>query len=65
MAGYYFDALETVDNHGWVFEGGYEELWAVNLASERTAILVIYGEAKEQNDGSSPLLSSPQKSGSF
>ena len=51
MAGYYFDVLETVANPGWVFEGDYDELWAVKLISKRKAMLVIYKEPKEQNDG--------------
>jgi len=63
MAGYYFNALETVANPGWAFEGDCEELAVVNLTSERTAILVIYREAKEQNNGLPPLLSSLQNSG--
>lgn len=51
MAGYYFDVLETVANPGWVFEGDYDELWAVKLISKRKAMLVIYKESRAQNDG--------------
>ena len=51
VAGYYFDVLETVANPGWVFEGDYDELWAVKLISKRKAMLVIYKESREQNDG--------------
>lgn len=51
MAGYYFDVLETVANPGWVLEGDYDELWAVKLISKRKAMIVIYKEPREQNDG--------------
>lgn len=51
MAGCYFDVLETVANPTWVFKGDENELWAVKLVSERKAMLVIYKELKEQNDG--------------
>jgi len=51
IAGYYFDVLETITNPKWVFEGDEDELWAVKLVSERKAILAIYKELKEQNDG--------------
>lgn len=51
MAGYYFNVLETVANPGWVFKGDYDELWAVKLISKRKAMLVIYKESREQNDG--------------
>jgi hypothetical protein len=51
IASYYFDILETVSNPKWVFQGDRDELWAVKLISERKAILVIYKESKEKNDG--------------
>ncbi len=51
MAGYYFDVLETVANPRWVFNGDYDELWAVKLISKKKAMLVIYKESREQNDG--------------
>ena len=51
MAGYYFEVLETVANPGWVFTGDYDELWAVKLVSKRKAMLVIYKESRERNDG--------------
>lgn len=51
IAGYYFDVLETVTNPTWIFKGDEDELWAVKLISKRKAILVIYKELKEQNDG--------------
>ena len=51
IAGYYFDVLETIANPTWIFEGEENELWAVKLVSERKAILVIYKELKDQNDG--------------
>ena len=51
IAGYYFDVLEIIANPKWVFEGDEDELWAVKLVSEKKAILVIYKELKEQNDG--------------
>jgi len=51
MAGYYFDVLEIVGNPTWVVEGDEDELWAVRLISKRKALLVIYKEFKEQNDG--------------
>jgi len=51
MAGYYFDVLETVANPTWVLEGDENELWAVKLISEKKAMLVIYKELKERNDG--------------
>lgn len=51
IAGYYFDVLETVTNPTWIFKGDEDELWAVKLISKRKAILIIYKELKEQNDG--------------
>jgi len=51
IAGYYFDVLEIVTNPTWIFKGDEDELWAVKLISKRKAILVIYKELKEQNDG--------------
>jgi len=51
IAGYYFDVLETVANPTWIFKGDEDELWAVKHISERKAMLVIYKELKEQNDG--------------
>lgn len=51
IAGYYFDVLETIANPAWIFEGDENEFWAVKLISERKAILAIYKESKEQNDG--------------
>lgn len=51
IAGYYFDVLETVTNPRWIFEGDEDELWAVKFISERKAMLVIYKELYDQNDG--------------
>ena len=51
IAGYYFDVLETVTNPTWVLQGDEDELWAVKLISKRKAMLVIYKESKEQDDG--------------
>ena len=51
IAGYYFDVLETIANPMWIFEGDEDELWAVKLVSVKKAILVIYKEFKEQNNG--------------
>jgi hypothetical protein len=51
MAGYYFEVLETVADPTWIFKGDEDELWAVKLVSERKAMLVIYRESKEQNNG--------------
>ncbi|MBU1599855.1 hypothetical protein KKG61_07110 [bacterium] len=51
IAGYYFDVLEAIANPTWIFEGDEDELWAVKLISKRKAILVIYKELKDQNDG--------------
>lgn len=51
MAGYYYEVLETVENPRWIFEGDEDDLWAVKLISEKKALLVIYKESKEQNDG--------------
>lgn len=51
MAGYLYDVLETVSNPKWVLEGDEDELWAVKLISKRKALLVIYKESKELNDG--------------
>lgn len=51
IAGYYFDVLETIVRPTWIFEGDEDELWAVKFISARKAILVIYKELKEQNDG--------------
>lgn len=51
MAGYYFDVLETVANPTWILEGDEDELWAVKLPSVRKAMLVIYKESREQDDG--------------
>jgi len=51
IAGYYFDVLETVTNRTWVLQGDEDELWAVKLISKRKAMLVIYKESKEQDDG--------------
>ncbi|MFH0774961.1 MAG: hypothetical protein V2A53_05655 [bacterium] len=51
IAGYYFDVLETITNPTWIFEGDEDELWAVKSISEKKAVLVIYKELKEQNDG--------------
>jgi hypothetical protein len=51
MAGYYFEVLETVANPTWVLEGEGDNLWAVRLVSKGKALLVIYKELKEQNDG--------------
>ena len=51
IAGYYYDVLETVNKPTWVFDGDEDELWAVKLIPEKKAILVIYREFKEQNDG--------------
>lgn len=51
VAGYYFDALETVNNPTLVLEGDEDELWAVKYISKRKAFLVIYKESKERHDG--------------
>ena len=51
MAGYYYDVLESVSNPTWVMEGDRKDLWAVKLISKTKAILVIYKESKENNDG--------------
>ncbi len=51
MAGYYYDVLESVTNPTLVLEGDEDELWAVKLISKRKALLVIYKESREQNDG--------------
>lgn len=51
MAGYYYEVLETVENPKWIFEGDADDLWAAKLISERKALLVVYKESKEENDG--------------
>jgi hypothetical protein len=51
MAGYYFDVLETVTNPRWIFQGNENELWAVKLFSVKKALLVIYKETPDENDG--------------
>ncbi|MBU2444310.1 MAG: hypothetical protein KJ666_01885 [Bacteroidetes bacterium] len=51
MAGYYFDVLETIANPTWIFEGDLDELWAVKKITAKKAMLVIYKEYKDQNDG--------------
>jgi len=51
IAGYYFEVLETVANPAWIFEGDEEEIWAARLVSTKKAMLVIYKEVIEQNDG--------------
>ncbi|MDZ7333364.1 MAG: hypothetical protein ONB31_15425 [candidate division KSB1 bacterium] len=51
MAGFYYEVLETVENPKWIFKGDEDDLWAVKLISEKKALLVIYKESKEQNDG--------------
>jgi len=51
IAGYYFDVLETVVKPTWIFKGDEDELWAAKRISERKAMLVIYKELKEQDDG--------------
>lgn len=51
IAGYYFEVLETVANPTWIFEGDEEEIWAARLISTKKAMLVVYKELKEQNDG--------------
>ena len=51
IAGYYFDVLETVANPTWIFKGDEDDLWGVKLISERKAMLVIYKERRDQNDG--------------
>ena len=51
IAGYYYDVLEAVASPTWILEGDEDELWAVKLVSERKAMLVIYRESKEQNNG--------------
>ncbi len=51
MAGYYYDVLESVSNPTWVMEGDQDDLWAVKLISKTKAILVIFKEDKEINDG--------------
>lgn len=51
MAGYYYEVLETVENPKWIFEGDEDDIWAVKLISERKALLVIYKESIEENDG--------------
>jgi len=52
MAGYYFDVLETIANPTWIFKGDQnDELWAVKRISEKKAMLVVYRELKEKNDG--------------
>ncbi|MDI6784173.1 MAG: hypothetical protein QME64_08795 [bacterium] len=51
IAGYYYEVLETISNPTWICKGDEDELWAVKLISQKKAILVIYKEFKEQNDG--------------
>ncbi|MCL0066027.1 hypothetical protein M1N79_04035 [Dehalococcoidia bacterium] len=51
IAGHYFDVLEAVANPTWILKGDEDELWAAKLISERKAMLVIYKESGEQNDG--------------
>lgn len=51
IAGYYFDVLETVVNPTWILSGDKTELWAVKLVSKKKAMVVIYKEIKEKNDG--------------
>ena len=51
MAGYLYEVLETVSNPKWVLQGTRDENWAVTLISPRKAMVVIYKETINQNDG--------------
>jgi len=51
IAGYYYDVLEAVNKPTWIFDGDEDELWAVKLITDKKAILVIYREIEDQNDG--------------
>ncbi len=51
MAGYYYDVLETIANPDWIFQGNEDELWAVRRVTAKKAMLVIYKEIRQENDG--------------
>jgi len=51
LAGYYFEVLEAVEKPTWVFAGDEDELWAVKRITGEKALLVMYRESQETQDG--------------
>ncbi|MFB3895871.1 MAG: hypothetical protein ACE14V_06165 [bacterium] len=51
IAGYFFDVLDTISKPTWIVKGDKDALWAIKLISSKKAILVIYKENTEENDG--------------